>query len=99
MTYDPTTPVGLLFGQTQTGAIADAAQSDTYTFSANANDVLNITMATTKGSLDPKIRLYNPEGVLLDTAKIGFCDPGQVEMNTVTLPVRRHIYGAGRGLR
>ena len=39
-----------------------------YTFSGSANDVVDLTMVTTSGSLSPKIRLYNPDGTLLSIA-------------------------------
>ena len=83
-------PVGaavLPFDQTQAGAIGSAAQSNTYTFNANANDVVDFTMVTTSGSLSPKTRLYNPAGALVASATPGYCQGSTVEMNTVTLPV------------
>ncbi len=85
-TSNPTGATTLIFGQSVTGLIGSAAQSNTYTFTANANDVVDFTMSTSNGALDPKIRIYNPDGSLLKSAIIGFCDPGAVEMNTVTLP-------------
>ncbi|MGC9950993.1 MAG: choice-of-anchor D domain-containing protein [Bryobacteraceae bacterium] len=90
-TNNPSGAVTLPFGQTQTGTIGSAAQSNTYTFAANANDVLDFTMVTTNGNLSPKIRLYNPTGSLLSSASNnypdGACAGGTtVEMNTVTLP-------------
>ena len=59
----------LPFGQTQTGTIGSAAQSNSYTFSANANDVVYFTMTNTSGNLSPKIRLYNSAGTLLSSAE------------------------------
>ncbi len=67
----------LTFNQTDAGTIGLAtAQNVTYTFTAAANSVVDFTMTATSGSLDPKIRLYNPDGTLNKTASIGFCDPG-----------------------
>ena len=34
----------LLLGQTQTAAISSAAQDNSYTFTASANDVIDFTM-------------------------------------------------------
>ena len=82
----PGTP--LLFGQVQTGSISLAAQSSTYTLSANANDQVDFTVAT-GGGLVPKIRLYNPNGTLLSSnyGNSPFdCGGSTVEMNTVKLP-------------
>src|SRR5947199_98812 len=73
------------FGQTQTGTISSAAQSNSYTFAANANDLVNFTMVTTSGSLVPKIRLYNATGSLVSSANPGFCNGSTIEMNTVTI--------------
>jgi hypothetical protein len=42
------TPLPL--GQPTTGMIGSAAQSNSYTFSANANDLVNFTMTTTSGN-------------------------------------------------
>ena len=67
-TNNPSGAANLPFGQAQTGTIGSAAQSNSYTFSANANDVVDFTMVTTSGSLSPKIRLYNPAGTLLSYA-------------------------------
>ena len=55
-------------GQTQTGTIAAAAQSNSYTFSATANDVVIFTATTTSGSLSPKICLYTSTGTQLNCA-------------------------------
>src|SRR3989442_116404 len=76
----------LPFGEVQTGRISAAAQTNTYTFAANANDVVDFTMVTTSGSLSPKIRLYNPNGTLLSGANPGSCNGSTIEMNTVQLP-------------
>jgi hypothetical protein len=88
-TGSPTGPVGLLFGQTQTGQLGSAAGSNTYTFGANANDVVNFTMVATSGNLVPKLRLYNPVGTL-NTSNYSNspfnCSGSTLEMNTITLP-------------
>jgi len=84
-TNTPSGPAILLLNQTQAGTIGSAAQNDTYTFNANANDVVDFTMAA--NGISPKIRLYNPTGTLLASANPGNCYGSTVEMNTVTLPV------------
>src|SRR5437016_5946449 len=80
----------LPFGQSQTGILGSVAASNTYTFSANANDVVDFTLAVTGGSLVPKIRLYNPNGTLLSSTYSGSpfgCSGSTLEMNTVKLAV------------
>jgi len=54
-------------GQTVSGTIATSADTDMYTFAANAGDVVLAGMGRVSGSLWPKIRLYDPEGNLLNT--------------------------------
>jgi len=77
--------VPLLPGQTQTGAISLPAQSNTYTFSANAGDVLDFTMVTTSGNLSPEFQLYNPDGTPNISAANYLCSGSTIELNTVTL--------------
>ena len=89
-TNNPSGATILPFGQTLTGAISSVAQDNTYTFTANANDVIDFTMVTTSGSLSPRIRLYNTAGMLLDDAAnrniYGSCSGGSVvELDTVKL--------------
>ncbi|MGD0630050.1 MAG: pre-peptidase C-terminal domain-containing protein [Terracidiphilus sp.] len=76
--------VPLLFGQTQPGTIDTAAQSNTYTFSANAGDVVDFTVTPSSGS--PKIRLYNPDGTLNSQVIAYDCNAGPQELNTSILP-------------
>ena len=83
---NPSRASALSLGQTMSGLIASAAKNNTYTFSANASDVIDITMSNTSGSLAPKIRLYNPSGALNTSASNFDCGAAPVEMNTVTLP-------------
>ena len=89
---NPTGPINLPFGQVTTGTIGSAGLDNTYTFSANANDVVDFTAVATGGNLSPRIRLYSPTGVLLsDQANRygdGVCSGGSViELNTVALAV------------
>ncbi len=76
----------LPFGQVTTGTISSAAQTNSYTFSANANDVFDFTLIATSGSLSPKIQLYNSDGSLINSANPYGCDGSTVELNTVTAP-------------
>ena len=72
----------------QTGTISSAAQSNSYTFSANANDVVSFTIAA-KSGLSPRIKLFNGAGALVTQGysnSPGGCGGGAaVELNTVTL--------------
>jgi hypothetical protein len=53
-TNNPSGPVGLLWGQVQSGTIASGAQNDSYTFPGSANDIVDFTMTTTKGQSQPE---------------------------------------------
>lgn len=88
---NPSGAANLPFAQVETGSISSATQDNTYTFSANANDVFAFTMVTTSGGLSPRIRLYTAAGVLLDDVANrygdGACAGGSVlELNTGPLP-------------
>src|SRR5271166_2670728 len=79
----------LLFDQIQTGAIGSAAQSNSYTFSANVDDVIDVTIDTTSGSLIPKLQIYSPNGTLISSNYSGApssCSGSTLESNTVMLP-------------
>ena len=71
----PAWAVNLPLGQTQTGSIATAAQSNSYTFTANANDVVTFTATTTSGSLSPKVCLYGTTGTQLSCVEDLLSDP------------------------
>jgi uncharacterized protein (TIGR03437 family) len=72
----------LPFGQVVTGTISSVAQSNTYTLSANANDIVNFTVVVTSGKLQPEIVLFNPNGTQLAYNYYG----STVELNQVKLP-------------
>jgi hypothetical protein len=58
--------VDLQFGvQPQEGSIASPAQSNSYTFNANANDFMTVTLVATSGKLSPRIRVYSNTGALI----------------------------------
>jgi hypothetical protein len=83
---NPAGPVPVSVGQVQTGKIASAAQSNTYTFGANANAVVSFTMTTTSGTLSPKIRLYSQQtGALVASANPGYCSGSTIGLNQITL--------------
>ena len=84
-TNNPTGAATLFFGQTATGTIASPALNNTYTFTANANDVMDFTIAA-KG-ISPKIRLYNPSGALIASNNPFGCSGSVVELDTVKLLV------------
>jgi hypothetical protein len=88
-TNSPDGAMNLPLGQTSAGEIGSAAQSDSYTFSASAGDVVDLTMAVTTGALNPRIRLYNPDGSLNSSNAAGggsSCSGSTVEMNGAQLP-------------
>jgi hypothetical protein len=91
-TNNPSDPRPLPFGQTEAGTIGLEAQSNTYTFSGNKKDVIDISMTATSASLEPVICLYSPAGDSLACAYnsnpvVGGCDPGPNTGMSYTLPV------------
>jgi len=84
-TNNPSGGVGLSLGQTQTGTITVPAQANTYTFSANASDVMDFTIVAS-GSMSPKIHVYAPNGGLVAENWNGYCSGSVLELDTVTLP-------------
>jgi hypothetical protein len=81
-TNNPGGATGLTFGATQANSIGMAAQSNTYTFTATANDEIDLSMTATSGSLSPKIRLYDPTGTLVTTAANYYNNNCQVGVNS-----------------
>ena len=55
-------------GETKTGNIAIAGQSDSHSFSANSGDAVTILMGRSSGSLYPAIELHAPDGTVVKTA-------------------------------
>jgi hypothetical protein len=55
-------------GQTLAGTISVAAEKDSYTFTASANDGITIRTRKTSGTLTPYIELYGPGGALITGA-------------------------------
>jgi len=49
-------------GETVSASIDPSGEVDTYTFSANASDVVFVRMTKTSGGLDPEIKLNAPNG-------------------------------------
>lgn len=80
----------LPFGQVTTGDITSAAQTNKYSFTANQGDVIDFTVYTTSGSLDPFIQVFTAGSLTpfasAENTFIG-CEGGPVELNSVTLPV------------
>jgi len=66
------------FGETVLGSIDPTAETDTYTFSANAGDTVLVRISEASVFLSPEIRLYSPDGTELKkvwdptTAEISF---------------------------
>ena len=90
-TNNPATPTDLVWDQSQTGAVASPAESNTFTFEAGASDTADFTVTATSGSMSPKLRIYNPNGTLLKSAAnlncCGGCAGGAtLVVSQVTLP-------------
>lgn len=56
----------LSFGETVSGSIVTPGQTITYTFQANAEDTILIGASRTSDDLWPRVRLYDPNGRLLE---------------------------------
>jgi hypothetical protein len=78
---------GITLGQTESGTIASAAQSDRYTFSANANDLLEVTMYAY--GYAPTVQLIGTDGTVLGSASGGNCDQfnNAAEMGPIKLTI------------
>ncbi len=63
---DPTPATALAFGATVSGSINQPAEMDAFTFAADAGDRILLGMSRVSGSLWQKIRLYDPDGNLLN---------------------------------
>lgn len=61
--FQQTTPIN--FGSTTSGFINQPGEIDSYTFTANGGDLILIGLSRVSGDLWPKVRLYSPEGTLL----------------------------------
>jgi uncharacterized protein YfaP (DUF2135 family) len=81
---NPGNATALSFGQTAAGAIAQAAEMQAYTFTANASDRVLIAMGVGSGTLDPQLRLYGPDGVLVCSR---YSTGGWVEITDCPLPL------------
>jgi hypothetical protein len=64
-TASPVNATALTYGQTAPGAINAPAEMDAFTFTATAGDQVQITMTRVAGSFWQEIRLYDPNGALL----------------------------------
>ena len=81
---NPSGVTSLAYGQTVTGDILGPAEMDTFTFSGQAGERVLINMTVTLGTLDPQIRLYRPNGILLCSAS--YASSGSIEIYPCTLP-------------
>ena len=79
----PGSPTALTFGQTAAGTLASATQMNTYAFSAAAGDKVLARITATAGSLQPVLRLYAPDGSLVNEAT---AYPAPTAELIVTLP-------------
>ena len=82
---DPPGAIDLPFDQVVTGNIGSAAQANAYTFSAEANDVVNFTVVTTSGKVNPSIQLVSSTGTVVK-AQGTCCGATDLEMNQVVIP-------------
>ncbi len=84
----------IAYDQIFSGSITEATQKDRYTFIGNPGDVILITLAITEGDIWPEIRLFNPEGSEIKTARA----PGaSVELNETLSDAGEFIILIGDG--
>ncbi len=55
----------LAVGAVQTGSLPSAALADSYALLATANDVVELRLGVTAGTMRPTLRVFSPEGILL----------------------------------
>ena len=93
----PLDAVALPLGETEAGTIGLAAQSNTYTFTANAGDVIDFTMTVTSGVLSPKVRLYSETtGTLVGLGQSRLLRRFRYRTEYGFNSVDRHLCRAGR---
>ncbi len=86
--------ISISFGQTISDSLA-VGESDTFTFSASAGNVVMIRMSCSSGLLDPEVQLYGPDGTKLyeswggSTADI--VTTGLPTSGTYTIVARDHL--------
>ena len=78
---DPANAIHLSYGQMASGAVGLPGEMDAYTFNAGAGDVVQVSVSRASGNLWPKIRLYDPDGDLLQTEY----DPLHAELTATLL--------------
>jgi len=67
---EPATATPIVFGQVLPASLSGAYEVDTYTFDAQAGDVVRVQM-TTATTLDPNIELFGPDGSFLASNNAG----------------------------
>jgi hypothetical protein len=70
----PDGSLAIACGQTRSGSLNLTGDSDTYTFLAEAGDVVTLTMSGGASGFDPVAELFGPGGATL----IGLCGPNEV---------------------
>ncbi len=87
-TDGPPNPITLPFDTVSTGTISAEAQTNSYTFSANANDILDFTVvatSSTTGTLLPCIQVYTAAGAAV--ANGGTCPGyGTIGVSGLSIP-------------
>ena len=87
---NPSNALNLPFGQVTTGSTESVAQYNTYTFKANAKDVIEFTLVAPSGSsVIPAITVYNPDGETNSSTWGGYpygCSGYSASLTTAQLP-------------
>jgi hypothetical protein len=73
----PDGSLGILCGQTRSGALDVAGETDTYTFLAEAGDVVTLAIADALPSFAPVAELFGPGGAPLALGGEAVCGPSE----------------------
>ena len=69
---NPANQTAIAYGQTLSGNITVAPEMDVFAFTGSTGDHVIVRMQITSGSLDPFLRIYNPDGSQLCTGNTIF---------------------------
>ena len=74
----PANQTAIAYGQTLSGHITTAPEMDVFAFTGSSGEKVILRKQVTSGSLDPHLRIYNPDGTLLCSDNTIF---NQLEIN------------------
>jgi len=69
-TFDPPDAILLNYNSTVLGEVSNFAEMDAFSLNGTAGDIIVMQIRGSEGSFDPRIEIYNPEGVLIASDEI-----------------------------